>query len=126
MSNSELSSRSKYLLFLLIFLSGATALTYEVAWHRYLHILFGAQAQATATILAVFLGGLGLGYEVFGRLSRNSKLNGIKSYALIELGIGVWAFLFPLLFKVLFPLTGKLYAVFGVDNYVIDLVVSCL
>ena len=46
----------------MVFLSGAAGLIYQVVWHRYLAILLGAQARATVTVLALFLGGLAVGY----------------------------------------------------------------
>jgi spermidine synthase len=55
----------------LIFLSGSSSLIYQVVWQRYLSILLGAQARATAVVLAIFMGGIGLGYAAFGRWSRH-------------------------------------------------------
>ena len=56
----------KLLLTILSFFTGYAGLVYEVTWHRYLANLLGSQAQATAVILAVFLGGLAAGYGLFG------------------------------------------------------------
>src|SRR5262245_49929182 len=53
----------------LVGLTGAAGLIYQVIWQRYLMRLIGAEISATAVILAVFLGGLSLGYLVCGRLS---------------------------------------------------------
>jgi hypothetical protein len=39
-----------------IFLTGATALVYEVIWQRYLTRLTGNDSLATALILGIFLG----------------------------------------------------------------------
>jgi spermidine synthase len=60
----------KLLLTVISFFTGYAGLVYEVTWHRYLANLLGSQAQATALILAVFLGGLAVGYGLFGRWSR--------------------------------------------------------
>jgi spermidine synthase len=43
------------------FLSGATGLIYEVVWLRMLGLVFGHTAYAITTVLAAFMGGLGLG-----------------------------------------------------------------
>src|SRR5271157_3751925 len=51
-------------------LTGFSGLVYEVAWQRYLAVLLGAHSEATAAVLAIFLGGLALGYSLFGRLTR--------------------------------------------------------
>ena len=93
---------------LLTVLTGFTGLVYEVAWQRYLATLLGSHGEATAAVLGIFLGGLALGYAVFGRASRwlverarqrNRPLRLLSFYALVEAGIGVYALLFPLLFS---------------------------
>lgn len=84
--------------YFLVFLSGISALIYEVLWQRYLAILLGAQARATAMVLAVFLGGMSFGYYCFGRLSKRKNFLFWKYFSLIELGLALWALLFPTLF----------------------------
>ena len=54
---------------LLTVLTGFTGLVYEVAWQRYLATLLGSHGEATAAVLGIFLGGLAVGYAVFGRAS---------------------------------------------------------
>ena len=117
----------RWILYGLIFLSGSSGLIYEVVWHRYLAILLGAQARATAIVLAIFLGGISLGYACFGRWSRNKKWNLLLAYAIVEAGLAAWAFLFPSLFRLMLPLTAKLYSLMGVNNLLIDVAMSiCL
>ena len=53
---------------LLLFGSGMCALIYQVTWLRELRLVFGASTPATATVLAVFMGGLG-----YGRRSRRQS-----------------------------------------------------
>src|SRR5690606_26110127 len=78
-------------------------LIYEVTWHRYLANLFGSQARATALILSVFLGGLSVGYFIFGYLSRSLKpVRALLLYALIETLIGIWALAFRPLYHYVF------------------------
>ena len=55
---------------LLTFATGASGLVYEVAWQRYLATLLGSHSEATAAVLALFLGGLSVGYSLFGALTR--------------------------------------------------------
>ena len=50
--------------------TGFTGLAYEITWQKYLAILLGAHSEATATVLGLFLGGLSLGYWLFGALTR--------------------------------------------------------
>lgn len=113
-------------LFSLIFLSGMAGLIYQVVWHKYLAILLGAQARATAIVLAIFLGGISLGYLTFGHWCRWKKWNLYTVYAAVELGLGFWAFAFPTLFKFALPLTASLYRSLGVTNLAIDVLMSVL
>ena len=41
--------------------TGFTGLVYEVTWQKYLATLLGSHAEATAGVLAIFLGGLSAG-----------------------------------------------------------------
>ena len=45
----------------LLFFSGACALTYQTVWFRQFRLIFGASTFATAAVLAIFMGGLGVG-----------------------------------------------------------------
>jgi spermidine synthase len=78
---------------LLFFVSGATALIYEVLWSKYLALMFGSTVQAQTVVLAVFMGGLALGNRLFGK--RCAKLKQpLAAYGYIELTIGLYAFFF--------------------------------
>ncbi len=122
----ELSALHRVLIYSLLFLSGAAGLIYQVVWHRYLGILLGAQAKATAIILAIFLGGISAGYAVFGYWSRRKKWNLLLAYTLVELGLATWAFLFPVFFKFGFPRMGSLYQGMGVENPLVDFAIAIL
>jgi spermidine synthase len=89
-------------------LTGFSGLAYEVAWQKYLAMLLGSHAEATAGVLGIFLGGLSTGYAVFGRLTRRVVLRAqtrgapprlLYVYALAEAGIGLYALLFPWIFS---------------------------
>ena len=56
----RLPERRTALLVACFFLSGAASLMAQVVWLRYLALTFGNTTQAAATLLAVFMGGLGL------------------------------------------------------------------
>ena len=93
---------------LLTVLTGFTGLVYEVAWQKYLATLLGSHGEATAAVLAIFLGGLSAGYALFGRATRGlverARRRGrparlLSCYALVEAGIGAYALLFPVLFS---------------------------
>ncbi len=92
---------------LLTVLTGFAGLVYEVAWQKYLAALLGSHGEATAAVLAIFLGGLSVGYALFGRATRRvlerARRRGqrprlLSFYARVEAGIGVYALLFPMLF----------------------------
>ena len=93
---------------LLTALTGFSGLVYEVAWQRYLATLLGAQSEATAAVLGIFLGGLSAGYALFGWMTRRLVMRAhasarrpslLAAYGLIETAIGVYALLFPWLFR---------------------------
>ncbi len=52
---------------LLFALTGAAGLAYELVWFKLLDAVFGVTALATSTVLAVFMGGLGLGASIAAR-----------------------------------------------------------
>jgi spermidine synthase len=78
----------------LLFLSGATALVYELVWSKYLGNVLGNSGQAHAVVLATFMGGLALGASVFGRTADRVR-NPLALYGLLELGVGLYALAFP-------------------------------
>lgn len=93
---------------MLVFLSGAASLVYEVLWLKELGLLFGSTAYAASTTLAVFFLGLAAGGAVFGRLSPRLR-SPLRTYAWIELGIAASAVAYFLLLAIYFRLYGPLY-----------------
>lgn len=81
------------LVFLAIyFLSGFSALLYQVIWHRMLAIFSGSDLYATTTIVAAFMAGLGTGSLIGGRLADALSFRWkIALFAFLELVIGVFA-----------------------------------
>lgn len=80
----------------LLFFSGACALVYQVAWFRELRLIFGASTAASAAVLAVFMGGLGVGGAVLGKRADASD-NPLAMYARLELLVAVTAGVTPVL-----------------------------
>lgn len=78
-------------IFLFFFLSGFSALVYEVAWVRLLALTLGNTAYATSTVLAVFMGGLAAGAWFGGKLADKFSTGHLRRYGLIELLVGVVA-----------------------------------
>lgn len=67
-----------------------------MAWLREFRLVFGGATPATAAVLAIFMGAMGVGSALFGRKAEASR-NPLRLYAFIELGVGVAALLTPLL-----------------------------
>ncbi|UCG16642.1 MAG: fused MFS/spermidine synthase [Phycisphaerales bacterium] len=76
------------LLYLCFFVSGASALIYQIVWHRMLTLVFGLSTMSVAAVLSAFLAGLAVGARLFGpRVDRAGNV--VLLYAAIELGIGL-------------------------------------
>src|SRR5712671_754215 len=82
-----------WLMLVLFFCSGGTALVYEVVWSKFLSQMFGSTIYAQTVVLAVFMGGLALGNKILGRWADRLK-QPLRTYGYLEIAIGVYAFLF--------------------------------
>jgi spermidine synthase len=82
------------LLVVAFFLSGASALIYEILWQRQMMLSFGASAPAVTAILTAIFLGIALGSRAAPRLNRISG-NPLVLYALVEASIGIWGFSVP-------------------------------
>src|SRR6266496_121770 len=67
----------------LLFGSGFCALVYQIAWQRELRLVFGASTAASAAVVAVFMGGLGLGGWVLGPKA-DRRPSALRFYAALE------------------------------------------
>ena len=85
---------AKISLALLYLLSGFTALVYEVVWSRYLETLLGSSTLSTSFIIASFLGGISLGSFFFGKIL-TSPQQATRTYAILEIGISLFALFIP-------------------------------
>lgn len=74
----------------LLFCSGACALTYQTVWFRQFRLIFGASTFATAAVLAIFMGGLGVGSAMLGRRA-DAHPRPLAFYAHLELLIALSA-----------------------------------
>ena len=79
---------------LLLFTSGFCALAYQTAWLRMLRLVFGASTASSAAVLAIFMGGLGFGGLVLGRIA-DRRRSPLRFYGQLEAGIAVAAALSP-------------------------------
>jgi spermidine synthase len=100
-SAADLSAMLRSVALALTVLTGASGLVYQVAWQKVLAILLGSHGEATAAVLALFLGGLSFGYALFGHVSRRVVARAgslLFIYGIVESAIGVIALVFPWLF----------------------------
>lgn len=82
----------------LFFLSGASALIYQVLWLRLLGLIFGVTVYAASTVWASFMAGLAVGSVTAGRLADRVS-RPLRWFAAAELGIGLSAASTPLVFE---------------------------
>ncbi|ABU56647.1 fused MFS/spermidine synthase [Roseiflexus castenholzii] len=94
--------------FALFFVSGASGLIDEVVWFRLLSLSFGVSVYAASAVLTAFMGGLALGSWAFGRitarLTQRHKSEAtatalLRLFALLLMGVALFAFATPALFS---------------------------
>ncbi|HCP56508.1 MAG TPA: spermidine synthase, partial [Pseudomonas sp.] len=73
----------------LLFISGASALVYQVLWVKQLSLIVGVEVYAVTTAISAFFAGLALGGLVFGRFADRLK-RPLKLYAGLELSVAVF------------------------------------
>ena len=78
----------------LFFISGASALIYQVLWLRLLGLVFGVTVHAATTVLASFMGGLAIGSLLAGRLAPRVR-RPLIWFGVAEISIGLAALATP-------------------------------
>ena len=87
-----------YLAIIVLFAaSGASGLMLEVVWSRMLGWLLGATTWSVMTVLIAFMGGLGLGGILWGRLAGRYE-RPLRLFGLMEISIGLYSLAVPFLF----------------------------
>ena len=95
---TESPGRASFLypaLLICFYLSGATALVYEVLWVRMLLLRLGSTGLAISTVVSAYMAGLAFGAHVAGHYTTRIR-RPLAVYALLELGIAVSALLIPM------------------------------
>ena len=105
----------------LFFVSGMTALIYQTIWARDLHLVFGTSTFAIATVLSAFMAGLGIGGLIMGRTA-DTVARPLRIYGWLEVGIGLYAVVFPLLVGLVTPLYLMVYRAWAPGPLVFGLV----
>jgi predicted membrane-bound spermidine synthase len=88
-------SSNHFILSALFFLSGVSALIYQLMWQRMLFTVFGVDIESITIIVSVFMFGLGVGGLLGGRIADRFASRLLLIYILIEIGIGMFGFLSP-------------------------------
>ena len=120
---------------ILTVMTGFSGLVYEVAWQKYLATLLGSHSEATAAVLAIFLGGLSVGYWLFGVVTRRVVEKAASAgtpprlllvYGLLEFSIGVYVIAFPWVFGAVQALSFAIPHGAGGFGFAIDVALTVL
>jgi predicted membrane-bound spermidine synthase len=74
----------------LFFMSGVSALIYQIAWQRILFSNLGSDIESVTIIVSVFMFGLGVGAIIGGRVVDAFPYSAILIFSAIEIGIGIF------------------------------------
>lgn len=89
------SRQFETILLAVFFLSGTSALIYQVAWQRLLFGAFGVDVESITIVVSTFMLGLGCGALAGGQLADRLGHRTIELFALCELGIGLFGVISP-------------------------------
>jgi len=92
--------------------SGAAGLILEIVWSKYLSLLLGNSIYGVATVVASFLGGLGIGAWLGGRIAGGAR-EPLRLYARLELIVGTLGIVSPLVYLAAKPAFAGLYGAMG-------------
>jgi len=99
-SNSKGFLYWPWVICLIYFLTGVTALGYEVLWARMLSTLFGVSIFGVVITVSAFMAGLGTGSLVGGKIQHKIR-SPLIFFALVELVVAIFAFNLPHLLSAL-------------------------
>jgi predicted membrane-bound spermidine synthase len=80
---------SRPVLYAIFFLSGVSALIYQLCWQRSLLTIFGSNVESAAIVVSSFMVGLGIGSLVGGWVSENSRIPLLLAFSVAEFAIGL-------------------------------------
>ena len=99
-------------LYLCFVASGAAGLILEIVWSKYLSLLLGNSIHGVATVVASFLGGLGVGAWLGGRIADRAP-EPLRLYARLETIVGTLGIVSPLVYLAAKPVFAGLYGAMG-------------
>jgi len=94
-SSDVFGRRHHAILLAVFFVSGFSALAYQVGWQRLLFAAIGVDIESITIIVSVFMLGLGLGALLGGKLAEYAPHKIILFFAVAEAGIGLFGLVSP-------------------------------
>lgn len=79
---------SRPVLYAIFFISGVSALVYQLCWQRSLLTIFGSNVESAAIVVSSFMVGLGVGSLAGGWVSENSRIPLLLAFSVAEFAIG--------------------------------------
>jgi predicted membrane-bound spermidine synthase len=79
---------SRPVLYAIFFLSGVSALIYQLCWQRTLLTVFGSNVESAAIVVSSFMVGLGIGSLAGGWVSENARIPLLLAFSVAEFAIG--------------------------------------
>lgn len=104
-----------YLVFLTLFLSGFTALSYELVWNRTLLLYIHNSTYAFSMILILFLLGIATGSLLFSRLP--AKLINLQVMGLLQLALAFYVWFSFYLLRTMPSILSYLTEISGIDSW---------
>jgi len=111
----------KALILMFLLISGSCGLIYEILWMKMLTLVIGNTVFSITTVLTAFMGGLALGSFLAGRFIDKIK-DPLRTYGILEGGIGLYALLLPLFIAGTEPLFRVIYQTIDPSFYAFSLI----
>ena len=112
--------RIRPLILVFLLFSGSCGLIYEILWMKMLTLVIGNTIFSITTVLTTFMGGLALGSFLAGRFIDKIK-DPLRTYGILEGGIGAYALLLPLFIAGTEPLFRIIYQSINPSFYTFSL-----
>src|SRR5262245_33284049 len=107
-----MKSLEKWILGACFVVSGATGLILQVAWSKELSYILGSTLYGSATVVAAFMAGLGIGSSLAGRFAERVT-RPVRFYAFIQFGIAACGAVSIPVFRATEPLFRLLFQTFA-------------
>jgi spermidine synthase len=91
---------SRPVLYAIFFLSGVSALIYQLCWQRSLLTIFGSNVESAAIVVSSFMIGLGIGSLAGGWVSEHPRIPLLLAFSVAEFAIGLCGIFSLHVFKV--------------------------